>query len=106
MSVKARAIVFVLLVAATLTWNLSLNLHSQDQRPFAAAPPWQQFAAKSLSHTHTQSGEVWRLRGAARIVHGNSIITADEVDATLAPDGTIDYDLRGNVHLTMSAPGK
>jgi hypothetical protein len=102
MGVKARAMVFVLLVGATLTWNLTLNLHSQGQRPFADAPPWQRIASKSVSHTHTQSAEIWRLRGSVRIVQDKSIITADEVDATIAPDGTVEYDLRGNVHLTMS----
>ena len=98
MSVKARATVFVLFVMATLAWIP----HLLGQGSPAIAPPWQQMTAKKATHTHTRSTDTWQLRGGVRIVQEKSIISADEVDATLSADGTIDYDLRGNVHLTMN----
>ena len=43
-----------------------------------------------------------QLRGSVRIVQGTAIITADEADAQTGPDGTIEFDLRGNVHLATN----
>lgn len=93
MSVKTRAIVFVLLVGSALTWNI----HLQGQRSSPLAPLWQQMTAQSITVSPTQA---LQLRGSVRIVQDTAVITADEVDARVAPEGTVEYDLRGNVHLT------
>ena len=95
MSVKVRALVFVVLVGSALTWNL----HLQGQR---ITTPWQQMSAKKSTHIHRQSAETWQLRGGVRIVQDKAIITADEVDAQVSADGAVDYELRGNVHLTTT----
>jgi hypothetical protein len=71
---------------------------AQGRRPFIA-PPWQQMTADSIARADTG---IWRMRGSVRIVQETAIITADEVDARIAPDGTVDYDFRGSVHLTMT----
>lgn len=71
---------------------------AQGRRPFIA-PPWQQMTADSIARADTG---IWRMRGSVRIVQETAIITADEVDARIAPDGTVDYDFRGSVHLTMN----
>ena len=42
----------------------------------------------------------FQFRGAARITSGTTVITADEVDAQTASDGSMAFDLRGNVHMT------
>ena len=68
-------------------------------RSTSIAAPWQQITAASITMT---SPTTWQLRGSVRIVQDAAIITADEVDARIARDGTLDYDLRGNVHLTMN----
>jgi lipopolysaccharide export system protein LptA len=61
--------------------------------------PWQQLTARSIERT--PSTGIWRLRGSVQIEQDTAVITADEVDARIAPDGTLEYDLRGNVHLTI-----
>jgi lipopolysaccharide export system protein LptA len=62
--------------------------------------PWQQMSANSMTRTGPTT---WQLRGSVRIVQEAAIITADEVDARTARDGTMEYDLRGNVHLTLNS---
>lgn len=61
-------------------------------------PAWQMYA----NNIERTSSTTWRLRGAVRIVQEAAIITADEVDARTASNGSVEYDLRGNVHLTMN----
>ena len=62
-------------------------------------PAWGQMSANDVTRT---SSTTWQLRGSVRIVQEAAIITADEVDAWTASNGSIEYDLRGNVHLTMN----
>lgn len=64
-----------------------------------ATTPWQQMSANNMVRT---SSTTWQLRGSVRIVQEAAIITADEVDARTASNGSMEYDLRGNVHLTMN----
>ena len=69
----------------------------------AGAPitaPWQQMTAHRIERA--DSTGTWRLRGSVRIVQGPAVITADEVDARIAPNGALEFDLRGNVHVTMN----
>jgi hypothetical protein len=73
---------------------------AQDGRTSITAH-WQQMAANSIART---GATTWQLRGSVRIVQEAVTITADEVDARTARNGTLDYDLRGNVHLTMNPP--
>jgi lipopolysaccharide export system protein LptA len=47
-----------------------------------------------------------QLRGAVEITQGATTITADEADVQASADGTIEYDLRGNVHVTVREEGK
>ena len=62
-------------------------------------PTGQQISAQRIERTGSTS---WRLRGAARIIQGPTIITADEVDAQTTSNGLTDFELRGNVHLTVN----
>ena len=39
-------------------------------------------------------------RGNVQLKSGNVTVTADEADSTVQPNGTIDFALRGNVHLS------
>jgi lipopolysaccharide assembly outer membrane protein LptD (OstA) len=41
-------------------------------------------------------------RGSVRMVLDNVTITADEVDARMILNGAAEYDLRGNVHVTIN----
>jgi hypothetical protein len=61
--------------------------------------PGQRMTADSIERT---GSTIWRLRGSVRIVQDTAIITADEVDAQILSNGNIEYDLHGNVHLTMN----
>ena len=72
---------------------------AQGQRSSITAP-WQQMTANSIEQV--DSTGTWRLRGSVRIVQEAAIITADEVDARTARNGALEYDLRGNVHLTLN----
>jgi hypothetical protein len=67
--------------------------------PQSIAAPWQRMTANSIERTGSTSR---RLRGSVRIVQDTAIITADEVDAQTLSNGTIEYDLRGTVHLTLN----
>jgi lipopolysaccharide assembly outer membrane protein LptD (OstA) len=60
--------------------------------------PGQQITADSIVRT---GATTWHFRGAVRIVQDATIIGADEVDAQTT-NGAIEYDLRGNVHLTIN----
>jgi hypothetical protein len=73
---------------------------AQGQRS-AITAPWQQMTADSIERVDSTT---WRLRGSVRLVQETAIITADEVDARTAPNGALEYDLRGNVHLTLNPP--
>ncbi len=61
--------------------------------------PGQRMTADNIERT---GSTMWRLRGSVRIVQDSAIITADDVDAQTLSNGTIEYDLYGNVHLTMN----
>jgi hypothetical protein len=63
------------------------------------SPPWQQMTAHRIERADSGT---WMLRGSVRIVQGTAVITADEVDGRIAPNGALEYDLRGNVHVTMN----
>jgi lipopolysaccharide export system protein LptA len=72
---------------------------AQGQRSSTTAP-WQQMSANSIART---GATTWQLRGSVRIVQEAAIITAEEVDARTGRDGVMEYDLRGNVHLTLNS---
>ena len=40
-------------------------------------------------------------RGHVRLSNGSTVITADEADLTIKADGGHEYDLRGDVHLSV-----
>ena len=66
--------------------------------------PWQQVTAQAIERTVSQTPgtpTTWRLSGSVRIVQETAIVTADEVVARIAPDGTMEYDLSGHVHLAI-----
>jgi len=49
------------------------------------------------------SNSVWHFSGTIRIEAANVVITADEADGRVAAPGSpMEFDLRGNVHMTMT----
>ena len=72
---------------------------STPQGAQSITAPWQRMTANSIERTGSTT---WRLHGSVRIVQDSAIITADDVDAQTLSNGTIEYDLYGNVHLTMN----
>ena len=45
-----------------------------------------------------------RFRGDVRMVGDTVTITADEADAVAGPNRSYEFDLRGNVHVTVNQP--
>lgn len=94
-----RMCLLFLAIAGSAVLGRGQTAPAQSSQTFLAAP-WQQMSAHDIART--DSTGTWRLRGSVRIVKDTAIITADEVDARIAPDGTVEFDLRGSVHLTMN----
>jgi lipopolysaccharide export system protein LptA len=65
----------------------------------SVTPPLPQMSANSITQ---KSSTTWQLRGSVRIVQDAAVITADEVDARTGSNGSLEFDLRGNVHLTLN----
>ena len=51
-------------------------------------------------HVQLTSASTVQYRGHVQLKSGNVTVTADEADSTVQPNGTIDFALRGNVHLS------
>jgi hypothetical protein len=62
----------------------------------------QRISAHSRSVERTGQIDTVKFRGSVLMVFDNMTITADEADARMTPNGPAEYDLRGNVHVTMN----
>jgi lipopolysaccharide export system protein LptA len=51
-------------------------------------------------HIRVTSATTVQYRGNVQLKSGNVTVTADEADSTVQPNATIDFALRGNVHLS------
>jgi lipopolysaccharide export system protein LptA len=51
-------------------------------------------------HIRATSATTVQYRGNVQLKSGNVTVTADEADSTVQANGTIDFALRGNVHLS------
>jgi lipopolysaccharide export system protein LptA len=94
---KKMLLIILCIPAFALLLNGQMSTAQGQGRSITS--PWQQMSANNIERT---SSTTWRLRGSVRIVQESAIITADEVDARTASNGSLEYDLRGNVHLTMN----
>jgi lipopolysaccharide export system protein LptA len=64
----------------------------------ASAP--MDFVAKANSVRRVNVSEM-ELRGDVELRVGGAVIRADAIDSLRRPDGTVELELRGNVHVTM-----
>jgi hypothetical protein len=49
------------------------------------------------------SVSTFQYRGHVEIAAGAAVVTADEADLTVGPNGSTGFDLRGNVHLRVTS---
>ena len=94
----------LLLVACVI--GSSIFASGQAQTPQNAAipstTPFQPFLRITAHRVvQTVGSEKQKLLGVQMVID-NVTITADEVDARMTPNGAGEYDLRGNVHVTMN----
>jgi hypothetical protein len=68
-----------------------------QNRAIATTAPFRRITANSIERTDHLT-----FRGSVQMVLDNVTITADEVDARTTPNGAAEYDLRGNVHVTIN----